>query len=468
MDTAVSDDPQIDRLSSLPPELLFHIFDLAYDPDHLLLEPLSKRLLPYFRRDFYFHIRLTTLSSFTKLLRTISRNPPLGDLVSTLDTSRIFFYKRRYEVRGDFYHIVRFFPRIVSVNSGYVRPTQDSPTLPSIASLNHVSYSCKLPVPEDLAALSTPQLRALEVNFLEFSCPRAVTAHPLEKLEKLTLRYIGDGYIGNAHVLGDDFWPAELANVVNVCPTITSLRLFCPDYPSYRSFLSNIPHLAPRLTSLELDSPRLYDTYAIDCLDLLPRFSALTHLSLGSRQIIGDPSNNLRLLPNLLSLRLGPDAHLSLNKEHLFSLVQGPTRLPTLRCLILDCFGNQSGRRVNVQEPFDQELLTRKMQRDGWEVIHFGEFEAEVITRLLMGCERDGVRVEGEVLTVLEDWEDYKLEEANRSVLRCLQLKSLDDVKLGDGSSRFPHMPIDSLDPQNLKLVKTVLPEKDWFRLSLV
>ncbi|GAA5987500.1 hypothetical protein JCM5350_003103 [Sporobolomyces pararoseus] len=49
MSTELSNSTKMDRLSSLPPELLSDIFDLAHDPDQPLTEPLSRSLLPYFR-----------------------------------------------------------------------------------------------------------------------------------------------------------------------------------------------------------------------------------------------------------------------------------------------------------------------------------------------------------------------------------------------------------------------------------
>jgi len=445
------------------------IFDLAHDPSNPLIDPLSKRLFPYVCRNLYRQIHLPTLSSFTKLLRTVKSDPSLGDLVLTLDTSRIFVHEPEYEVRGEIYEIVRYFPSLISLNSGFVRPTQDAPEVTAIASLKHLSYMCEDPDPEDLYALSTPRLRSVEISFRRFSWPRPVNAERLESVEKLSLQFVGD----DDQDPGEEVWPSEVVNVIKCCPNITSLRLFDSVFPDYRRFLtalSSISHIALRLTSLELDSHELPDVYYFASDHLLPRFANLTHLSLGDSQVSDAFASSLRQLPHLISLRLGPDAHLNLHEEDLLPLVQGPTRLPSLRSLILDCFGNQLGRRVQIEDyrqRLDQELPVTSMSEDGWAAPYFANFTEDMLSQLSAWCERDGIEVGGGGATVLEDYADYKIEQGNRGVLHCLKDRTLTKLRKPNGTSLSDHIPIDNLDPENLKLVKTEIPEKNWFRLSL-
>jgi len=108
------------------------------------------------------------------------------------------------------------------------------------------------------------------------------------------------------------------------------------------------------------------------------------------------------------------------------------------------------------------------MREDGWiKPVFLPEFTKNDAQELLEICKENEVNLNMDLPGVFEDEHDYELEEANRSALRCLQLKTLDGLTSDDGSPRFPHIPIDDLDPQNLKLVKTDIPEKNWFRLSL-
>jgi len=108
------------------------------------------------------------------------------------------------------------------------------------------------------------------------------------------------------------------------------------------------------------------------------------------------------------------------------------------------------------------------MSEDGWQMPFFHEEFTELDCRNLRRiCASNRVLLSGDATWASDVEEEYNLEAANRSVLRCVQLKTLDGLKDRFGLLRFSHVPIDILNPQNLKLVKTDLPEKNWFRLSL-
>ncbi|GAA5856630.1 hypothetical protein JCM5353_001476 [Sporobolomyces roseus] len=459
MDTEHHGSVRIDRLSSLPPELLFSIFDLAYDPDNLLLEPLSKRLLPYFRRNLYRQIRLNAESSWSKLQRSVNDSPGLGELVQILDTSAVFVFAEQ----GQFEEIVNPFPRLVSLKTGYIHPIERTSTDLVLPPLQHLSYECDA---LDIAAfdlLAKLNLSTLEINFNDTDVISRPSPLPrLESLNKLSLVANVDD-----ETLNEPIWESSLINIVDCCPNITSLRLFDPVYPDYRDLLSKIPHLAHQITSLELDSPRLASSYDIACDDLLPQFSNLIHLSLGDGTITESFPSHLRHLPHLASLRLGPDTHIYIEAADFLSLLEGPTRLPSLGRLTFDCFGGKTGRRVKVGDEVKDDA-TLGMKADGWERPSLGhEGDDHYPWEVVRACRASRIELNGDPPGALTIEEEYDLEEANRSVLRCLQLKSLDDITCGDGSASFDRIPVDNLDPQNLKLVKTEIPEKNWFRLSL-
>ncbi|GAA5824788.1 hypothetical protein JCM5353_004445 [Sporobolomyces roseus] len=453
---------KIDRLSSLPPELLLTIFDLSYDPDQLPLEPLSKRLLPYFRRNLYRQIRISSLFSFTKLLETIESVPAFGNLVNRLDTSAAFNNGDLYDISGDFNKIVSPFPRLVSAKLGNIRPLEDAPPGPSLPSLEHLCYACEILSIDDLASLSQYQLRELEISFRSTEGSTAEPIPSLKTVKILSLTFTVEGILPD-----DNIWEPNLATIVECCPNITSLRLFDPVFPDYRAFLSAIPRLTHQITSLELDSPRLPEEYDIACDDLLPQFSILVHLSLGDGTISEFLPSYLRQLPQLASLRLGPDTHFALGANDLLSLLEGPTRLPSLRHLTFDCFGGMVGKRIKVGDQVKDEVNSG-MKADGWECPRLGhEVDDDDPRETVRACRASRIELNGDPPGALTIEEDFDLEFANRSVLRSLQIKNLDGVKLRNNSPRFSHIPIASLDPQNLKLVKTDLPEKNWFRLSL-
>ncbi|GAA5824759.1 hypothetical protein JCM5353_004432 [Sporobolomyces roseus] len=466
MDSVTQSSAKVDRLSSLPPELLLTIFDLASDPDHLLLEPLSKTLLPYFRRNLYRQIRISSLFSFTKLLETIESVPAFGNLVDRLDTSAAFSNGDLYDISGDFSKIVSPFPRLVSAKLGNIRPLDDTPPGPSLPSLEHLCYACETLSSDDLDSLTQYQLRTLEIGFRSTEDSTAEPITSLKTVKKLSLTSTVEEIWPD-----DNIWEPNLANIVECCPNITSLRLFDPVFPDYRAFLSAIPHLAHQITSLELDSPRLPEDYYVHCDHLLPQFSNLVHLSLGDGTVSTSLPSHLLQLPQLASLRLGPDTHLALEATDFLSLLAGPTRLPSLRHLTFDCFGGMVGKCIKVGDEVKDEVNSG-MKADGWECPRVGHGIDAIVDEhdawpIVQACSVSGIEFNGDPLGALAMKEDFDLESANRAVLRSLQFKNLDGVKLRNNSPRFSHIPIASLDPQNLKLVKTDLPEKNWFRLSL-
>jgi len=325
-------------------------------------------------------------------------------------------------------------------------------------------YTCESISTEDLEFLAQHQLRTLDIKFRSSEPSLHSPVACLPTVHTVGLTFDADTKDWSA----GDVWNSTLVNIVDRCPKITSLRLFDPIFPNYRAFLSTILHLAHQITSLELDSPLLADSFDIACDDLLPQFSNLVHLSLGDGTISESLHSYLRQLPQLASLRLGPDTHLYIDPTDFLSLLEGPTRLPALQSLTHDCLGGKAGKRVEVGDEV-QEEVSSGMKADGWERPRLDErlIEEPDPWAILRACQVSGIELAGDPTSAPQIKEDYNLEKANRSALRCLELKSIADVRTVYGSSRFPHIPISYLDPQNLKLVKTEIPEKNWFRLSL-
>ena len=450
---------QIDYLSSLPPELLLSIFDLAYDPHQLLLEPLSKRLLPYFRRNLYRQIRITSDTSWSDLLATVEDSPALGELVIDLDTSGYFSESQP----GTFGEIIKPFPRLKSVKTGYIRSLRKLASNNVLPPLEYMSYERDSPDIQSLSTFSRSNLITLEINFCSIKLVPAPALLPrLQSVKEIAL-------VGKRRCDGDptDIRWVGLVQLIACCPDITSLRLFDPDYPDYQGLLSQASSFLSRITSLELDSLRLPDVYEICCDHLLPRFSNLTHLTSGDGTPSASLPTYLRQLPLLISLRLGPDAHWNLVATDFFTLLEGSARHPSLQRLSFECFGGRTGRRMGVNDGVTLEDYLG-MEKDDWQrptfCEEFGKHDASELRRI---CTANQIHLEGFDNSISDLEADFDLEFANRSVLRCLQLKTLDSLTSDDGSPVFAHISIDDLDPRNLKLVKTEIPEKNWFRLSL-
>ncbi|GAA5824766.1 hypothetical protein JCM5353_004434 [Sporobolomyces roseus] len=460
MDYVTQCSTKIDRLSSLPPELLLHIFDLAYDYDQLLLEPLSKRLLPYFQRDLYRQIHLSFDETWSALLDTISTSPNLGQYVRALDVSDVFLPPDWNRIQD----LARLSPRLESLATGYVESPLKTDQKSAFPALKHLSYEIDVARIIELDTSTLSNLRTLEITFHQTSDLNDSSTSPtLGSLEKLSFIYgPPDGY-----TFGTVIWKSSLAHIVDCCPNITSLKLSDPYHPDYGRFLSSISTPLSRLTSLELESDSLDDFPNICCDHILPRFSSLTCLSLGAGTSNASLPTFLRQLALLTSLRLGPDAHWGLVATDFFTLLQGPTRHPSLQYLSFECFGGERGHRMKSDDRTGQIPLV--MMRDGWRSPEFPDnFTEEDAAELQRICTSNGMSSAAySAATALAIKEDFDLEHGNRTVLHCFVRKNLDALRYHDGSPRYPHIPVDKLDPQNLKLVKTDLPEKNWFRLSL-
>ncbi|GAA5971937.1 hypothetical protein JCM11641_001577 [Rhodosporidiobolus odoratus] len=77
----------VDRLSSLPPELLERIFHLVYVTDADNLSPLNRTLAPFHYNFTYSHRMFTCYNCMRRFMNCILDNPHLGKLVKTVIVS---------------------------------------------------------------------------------------------------------------------------------------------------------------------------------------------------------------------------------------------------------------------------------------------------------------------------------------------------------------------------------------------
>jgi hypothetical protein len=92
--------------------------------------------------------------------------------------------------------------------------------------------------------------------------------------------------------------------------------------------------------------------------------------------------------------------------------------------------------------------------------------------KLIVVAKENGVRVDGSVKQAIETFKDYWIETNNRAVLHAYERHDLSALRQArSDADRFgrtlPPRDIGSLDPDNLEIVKTELPKKEWFVLNL-
>ena len=260
----------------------------------------------------------------------------------------------------------------------------------------------------------------------------------------------------------------SIASFCTLCPSLTHLTLYCtsPDYPP----LLNI--LPTSLISLELHSRDTYDQET--CRGELSRFTHLRHLSIGSFLFSYNLPRYLDTISALESLEIG-EGHVSI--DGLIGLLD---KLPTLRHLRLDLLNGSIGSRLEVEVgtgyveakgiPPAEERLAVDWGIPGFMYTEEYGTTLEAAQKLLNRARDAGVRVEGSILEAVRVMNALNLEIANVAIYRCFEYRTFHhytSLKVDNITDRLPPLDLDSLDPNNLKLVKTELPDEGWFALSL-
>ncbi|GAA5955726.1 hypothetical protein JCM3765_001833 [Sporobolomyces pararoseus] len=459
MSAELSEGTQIDRLSSLPPELLLTIFDLAHDPLHPLKEPLSRSLLPYHRQTLYREITIT-FSSLWRLLAAAQTTPSLASLVQHL---RLIYSEisRRFPLES----VASRFPALKSLK--YDGPAQLSEmNLMSLPSLQSLSYAPSDFHQEEVYSLSRLPLIQLELDlyYSEIELPDDFhSSTSMQTLEELTLV---------EPFSSTEEWDIGLSRFVKSCPKLRSLKLVDKGASRCKSFLESLVGAVPLLTKLDLNTTVLDDGTLCQFTHLYPLFPNLTYLSLSEGTTAPGLASRLRHLSSLSILRLGPDAQYGFDSiDDLFSLVKGSTKPPTLELLILECFGAAIGYRCDIQDEILSQDVDEQSFREAWtEARYFEIIDEGQYREFLELAEANGVQVKGDIHAAISFEHLWDLEVANRHVLYAYQNRTLELLKSFGGSEqaeRLPKLDFDKLDPDNLKLVKVDLPEEHWYQFTL-
>ncbi|GAA5955757.1 hypothetical protein JCM3765_001841 [Sporobolomyces pararoseus] len=376
----------MDRLSSLPPELLSTIWDLACDPEERLKKPLSKTLLPYFRQNLYREIRISSSSSLSKLLEAVKSHPSLGLLVFSLDTSEI---PENTGGHRRLKKVLRHLPSLRSLSIHQVlsfSPIYDN--LPQLASnLQSISFICMNLRSQDADILSRiTGLKSVAISFLAFenkseSLQTDFTSTPCANVRILSMTCLDDKVL--YHPLR---WTKKLGHLVDrYFQHITHLCIADNCYSDYRSLLGNLDTVETSIESLALRSDTLGEFCSISSQHLLPRFKNLKHLELGEGTVSFPLAVYLRQIPHLQSLELAAGTHLDdLTLEDLLSVIDGPSRAESLRLLVVDSINGKMeiGRRIDSSDAA-VELVSHTLEEDGWLVPSTGNWDLEDLSILL-------------------------------------------------------------------------------------
>jgi len=328
-----------------------------------------------------------------------------------------------------------------------------SPT--SLIPLRHITSGASNSSRPLLLFTSFPTLRSLHVTRYDdnYETPNASAYSPLPLLTHLTI----------SGLFADDL---SIASFCRLCPSLTHLTLVCRS-PEYSNLLVELPS---SLLRLELQCAD--DAPDWSCQRHLSRYTHLRHLVLGDGMFTSNLPPYLLGLQALEILELGEGQISTDGMRELFE------KIPIVS-LRLNLTVSKIGYRLEVSEdgsaegrwvPGEGRLIVGDWIRPRFDLHGEGEFTLEGTRKMIGLAQEMGREVEGSIYKAIEVMDAYYLEIANIAIYRSFREKTFDpylQVRTHNLGDRLPPLDLDSLDPNNLKLVKTDLPDEGWFALTL-
>ncbi|GAA6023594.1 hypothetical protein JCM10207_005727 [Rhodosporidiobolus poonsookiae] len=226
--------------------------------------------------------------------------------------------------------------------------------------------------------------------------------------------------------------------LIHACPALRALKLSSSISDDFYPVIDGLT--CPTLDRLRLVVDKPSDDFPSPSCPvdhLLPRFPALSHLHLGCGTFNRATLRaNLDTLPALSFLEFGE--HAEVNYEDLSPLVQGRSRLRSLKRLKLD--GYQFKRGWSVSTDGGGQLHQDHAQQPhhlgpGWSIFSYeGEIEPHDVPALLEAATASGIEVTGTVVDTAHIVEEYHTEAINCLVLYGLETGGFDELRafLGD------------------------------------
>ncbi|GAA5960959.1 hypothetical protein JCM3765_007555 [Sporobolomyces pararoseus] len=458
-----------DHISLLPNELLGDIFDYAYSSSPPPTLPLSKRLLPFHQKHLYRQITLSSPTQVNKFLTSMSTRNENGKLVKSLE-----FDRDEDGVIESIEVLENLFPLLPNVEHLELHPYEVDicqrskilfSTLTNIISVTTEpayvgEYEGEYINLNSFAFLSTlPSLHTLEIY--EWTYNSEIDPAFEETFEL--------PYVKTLRIEGKGAEESTVAILANLCPALLHLKLNCTweDEINFDWCISQVP---ASLECLELSScssrPNLSP-------HLFTRFTNLRSVNLDDGCYPKTIHTTLQQLPHLRKVRLGGGA---ISPNGFLTLFSGPARLVHLETIVLDFYVGERGICV--------EDLSEDLEMEDWKMplasVKVSEDEVDnmlpvdELKQVIETAEENGITVEGTIYEALENLQDYVIEKSNRAVLsfynqgkgswRSLIIAELDADCTGVS---IPRHNLGPLDFNRVELVKTELPERDWFVFSL-
>ncbi|GAA5987434.1 hypothetical protein JCM5350_002759 [Sporobolomyces pararoseus] len=462
MSTELVRPTKIDRLSSLPPELLDDIFEYAYDADKPVKRPLSKRLLHYFYLGLYrepiFGRFSRRLSNLLKFMRTVEARPALGAYVRILDIRGT----DGVDAQETFFSILKLFPSLTSLTADYL------PVVSVLSRYDPEYYTLDISPIEYLSFRSNDFDIDLVGSLTHFAFlsrlhlsldydTRPWYGDSLQTLPQLKELVVEGGLIWEN---GKPAWGRILPHFISRCPNLTSVKFVTSDlrasFSHVFSQLDLVEKSLRQLTSLTLYMPersRLSPSRACD--HFLPHFPHLFHLGLGDGAITPSAPSYLRQLPFLTSLYLGPGTHKALPTHEILSLLQGPYRITSLKLLKLNCVKGVCGKFVHLG--YRGKLENINWGFHGWKKPNFTEtFDSDHLKMIRTVGKENQTEVVGSSFEAGEVVKLGELDLANRAILYAHHSKDLQVLRspVRDRFKSLPDLDPETLDPERLRIVE--------------
>ncbi|GAA5916268.1 uncharacterized protein JCM6883_006290 [Sporobolomyces salmoneus] len=368
--------PQIDRLSTLPPEILESIFDLAATPNPCSSPPSphsfatiapSKSLVPFHEQALYRRVKIDNDTQLDKLLATLETHPDKGPLVKSISLYDVMLFVKEPLL------IPAFFGKLPNLLEITV-PTKSNRPPVDLFIKNLVTFpNCV----RSLTALYFPgfYMFSSTLEWLE-QIPN------LRRLEVFNIWRVGgepDPQAGNISEIlitsppggtRDDLSESSYFLLFFPSAKITSLDVYVSDAEELSQLHRVLAPLSNSLENLRLQGN--LPTSSRLPIEHLSSFIHLRSLDLGL-DFAADISQVLPL-KNLVSLSFG---FTTIDRD-LIKLLEGPQRLPHLRFLTLEYGPLERGPIFNMEvAEWEHDTGVQRLDRHG--VALLAEFAAREV-----------------------------------------------------------------------------------------
>ncbi|GAA5903843.1 uncharacterized protein JCM6883_002002 [Sporobolomyces salmoneus] len=379
-------DNVVDRLSSLPPELLDEIFLLAYpgmenESEYYYVhpQPISKKLLPFTRNCLFNRLLLEHPDQLDQLVSLLSQRQDLASKVKSLDLRIAGCVDPEEGPQGTVARKIRRLLRLVP----------DLKTFRQDAWMDDIAI-CNLFAPVPLLNLTKVSLRLPRIGTTVFDLDDFDWIAALPNLSELGIKewdlvsecISPEGTVLPIKKLSIEGSGTTCTSVlINACPRLLHLHLVADRYaPDGGGFEALLPLLPDRLETLSLCEPDRAEFLPEDQINReLRRFTRLHTLELVNSNFSCNIDRTLARLRELRTITLaGPQ----LDIGRLQRLVKGSQALPYLHRIVL-----KKSTLTEPQSPGDNA----ESEDDNFDIPGDGN----CFDQLAEACAQKGVALEG-------------------------------------------------------------------------